>query len=279
MIRLFLLTALTMVAFAANSVLTRIGIDLGGMEPLVFALLRVASGAVALLALVRLRGKRLSFARRTRIVGGLSLATYMLGFSLAYVSLDAGIGALIVFGVVQITMFTGALLGGEVVPVRRWIGAALAFSGLVYLFLPGAAAPPLLGSAMMIAAGIGWGIYSLTGRTERDALAGTAANFLLCLPLTIVVALLFRGEGVVSALGVSMAVTSGALTSALGYALWYTVLPALGATRAAVAQLSAPVIAIAGGAALLNEVVTGRMVLATAIVLGGIALSVTRPKT
>ncbi len=272
--RLFLLTTLTMIAFAANSVLTRVGVDLGGMQPLMFALLRVASGCAMLLVLVRLRGSTLGFTGRVRLTGALSLAAYMLGFSLAYVSLDAGIGALIVFGIVQITMFAGALLRREDIPLRRWVGAALAFAGLVYLFLPGAAAPPLAGSLLMVVAGIGWGIYSLTGRLERDALAGTAANFLLCLPLALGALVIFGQVGDISALGLTMALMSGAVASALGYALWYTLLPTLGATRAAVAQLSAPVIAILGGAMLLGEVITGRILIATVIVLGGIALSV-----
>lgn len=273
MIRLFLLTALTMVAFAANSVLTRIGIDRGAMDPMSFALIRVATGAAVLVLLVRMRGVQMPFSGRSRWVGGVSLTTYMLGFSLAYVSLDAGLGALIVFGTVQITMFAWAVVIREPVPLQRWLGATLALGGLGLLFLPGAATPPILGTVLMVLAGIGWGAYSLAGRAEGDPLAGTAANFLLCLPMTVVAALAFGVIGPMTWLGLLMAFLSGGVASAMGYALWYSILPQLGATRAAVAQLSAPVIAILAGALLLGEVLTERIVLASAIVLGGIALS------
>lgn len=206
---------------------------------------------------------------------------YLVGFTLAYLSLDAGTGALVLFGSVQVTMFAGAIVAREPVPLARWIGAALALAGLFVL-----AAPSLreahLGVAMiaMVAAGLGWGAYSLAGRTQQDAQTATAVNFILAVPVMI---LLYHGQlsfidfmledNANFSRGVALAVVSGAVTSGLGYALWYAILPALGAGRAAVAQLSVPVIAALGGAVLLTEVPGLRFGLASLLVLGGVALA------
>ena len=265
--RLFLLTAVVMVAFAANSVLNRMAGGAGPIGAVEFALVRLAAGAVVLLALVALRGKGW---RGASVGGVLGLLVYLFGFSLAYGVLDAGTGALVLFGVVQVTMFAGALLAGEAVPGRRWAGAGLALCGLAVLVAP--AGGGWAGYAAMAAAGIGWGIYSLVGRGARDALAATAGNFALALIPAAGVAL---GIGVdvtgITGRGVALAVLSGAVTSGLGYALWYAVLPALGAGRAAVAQLTVPLIAAAGGAALMGEAVGWRFGLACLLVLGGVA--------
>lgn len=279
--RLFLLTALTMCAFAANSVLNRMAILGQGVEPLDFAAIRLASGAFALWLLSRWSGRGPVLRGRQRLVGGASLLTYMLGFSLAYLALGAGVGALILFGGVQITMFAGALLGGDRVPPQRWLGAGMALAGLVWLLWPhgGAHVAPLPALSMAIAA-LGWGIYSLVGRQEKDPLAATAANFMVATPAAILAALVMPslgGQGV-SLAGASLAVLSGVVTSGMGYALWYRILPALGATRAAVAQLTVPVIAALGGMALLAERPTLPFLLATTLVLGGVGLSVLKPR-
>lgn len=272
--RLFLLTALTMTAFAANSVLNRMALVEDGMGPASFAAIRLVSGALALAALVVLRqsGAGLRLTGPGRITGTLSLALYVLGFSFAYVTLDAGLGALILFGGVQVTMFAGAVLAREAIPPARWIGAGVALTGLVVLFWPeGATAPPLAGALLMIAAALGWGIYSLAGRGAGDPLGETAANFVLAAPLGLIAVLLLP-DGV-TARGVLLACMSGIVTSGLGYALWYTVLPRLQASVAAVAQLTVPLIALAGGIVFLGEALTLRFALAAALVLGGVALS------
>ncbi len=275
--RLFLLTALTMIAFAANSVLNRLALSGAAIGPEGFAAIRLASGAVALTALVMLRGRPLPLRRPGRGVMVAGLTVYVLGFSFAYVSLNAGVGALILFGTVQITMFAGALIGGEVVPGRRWLGAAMAFGGLVWLLWPqGAGAPAPGGAALMAAAGAGWGVYSLKGRGQADPQAVTAANFLLAAPVALLLWGLVPGQGVVTPEGVLLAVASGVVTSGLGYALWYTVLPQLAPSVAAVAQLTVPVIAMAGGALWLGEVPGPRLLLAAVVVLGGVALSLLR---
>jgi len=265
--RLFLLTALVMLAFAANSVLNRMAVAGGDIGAVEFAVIRLAAGAGVLLALVLWRGRGL---RGATVAGVAGLLVYLFGFSLAYGRLDAGSGALVLFGVVQVTMFAGALLSGEGVPARRWVGAGLALGGLVVLVAP--AGGGWAGFAAMAAAGVGWGLYSLAGRGARDALGATAGNFALALGPGVVLALLIGVDvGAASLRGIALAVLSGAVTSGLGYALWYAVLPALGAGRAAVAQLTVPLIAAAGGAVLIGEAVGWRFAIAAALVLGGVA--------
>lgn len=284
--RLFLLTALTMLAFAANSVLNRWAVGQGWIGPAGFAVVRLLSGAgmLALILGVRLVLKRaVVWPKGWPIlfgVGGLLL--YLLGFSLAYTRLDAGTGALVLFGSVQVTMFAGALLLREPVPLRRWLGSGVALGGLYLLAAPTAEAAQV-GSAMlmMAAAGLGWGTYSLAGRGQKDAQTATAVNFVLAVPvmgllfaqLSFVDFMLVDEEQTNLGLGAALAVLSGAVTSGLGYALWYAILPRLGAARAAVAQLTVPVIAALGGAVLLTEPPGLRFWLAAALVLGGVALA------
>lgn len=272
--RLFGLTALTMVAFAANSVLNRMAVGPGWIAPLDFALVRVLAGAAMLLILLVARRGALWAGWRGRGAGVIGLVVYLVGFSLAYQVLGAGIGALILFGAVQVTMFTGAILSREVMPLRRWLGAGMAFAGLVALMAPGGGEVAVWGAVAMALAGVGWGIYSLVGRGATDALAATAWNFVLAAPvLAGVVLAMERSEDVTQPLGIGLAVLSGAVTSGLGYALWYSVVPALGAGRAAVAQLTVPMLAALGGAALIGEGIGWRFMLASALILGGVALA------
>ncbi|NNK77938.1 MAG: DMT family transporter [Litoreibacter sp.] len=270
--RLFLLTALTMVAFAANSVLNRLALADGAIGPGDFAAIRLSAGAVILWILVQIgTGPRLP---RLQPVGAAALLVYVLGFSYAYTSLETGVGALILFGGVQFTMFAGAALSREQMPPARWIGALVAFGGLVYLLWPGgAAAPELLGSALMIAAALGWGVYSLHGRGAVDPVAATASNFIYATPIGLAVALLWPDLEPLQMKGVWLAVVSGALTSGLGYALWYSVLPRLPATVAGTAQLTVPIIALGGGILFLGEAISLRFGIASVLVLGGVALS------
>jgi len=278
--RLFLLTALTMGAFAANSILNRMALASGTIDPLSFGAIRLVAGAVALAGLAMALRGTLRLWGPGRWAGGLSLLVYIFGFSLAYTQLDAGLGALILFGVVQITMFAGAVRGGQNPPPRRWLGAGLAFAGLVWLLWPlsgdKAQQISLWHGGLMALAGVGWGIYSLTGRLSTDALQATAANFVLTAPLAgLLLAALWALDAneMPGAEGVALAVLSGAVTSGMGYALWYAILPRLDAGLAAVAQLTVPVLAMAGGVLLLSEVLTLRFALAILIVLAGVALS------
>lgn len=273
---LVLLTAITMVAFAANSVLNRLALASGAIDPQSFALIRLLAGAVMLGVLLVLR-RQLSqglvwpgFVGRLTGVSGLLI--YLFGFSAAYTQLSAGTGALILFGSVQMTMFAGALWTGEVVRPQRWVGAAMAFGGLCLLVAPGLQAGGALPMLAMAVAGGGWGFYSLVGRKALDALAATAWNFLLAVPIALVIWAV-AAQPAISPQGVWLAVLSGAVTSGLGYALWYLVLPKLGAARAAVAQLTVPVLAAAGGLLTMGEAVTLRFVIAAVVVLTGVAVA------
>ncbi|SFS65278.1 Threonine/homoserine efflux transporter RhtA [Sulfitobacter marinus] len=271
--RIFLLTALVMIAFAANSVLTRFAIAGGYIDPAGFAVVRVASGAVMLCLILLLRGGRVQVFNRQRCFGALTLAVYIIGFSLAYLTLDTGLGALILFGVVQIAMFAHGALFGVAPTLRKMIGAAVAFAGLVLVLWPSAAVQvDPLGAVLMIAAGLGWAAYTIIGKGSADPLANTAGNFLICTPM---VALLMLVQPVFNTpTGLVVGILCGAVTSGLGYALWYAVLPKLMQSTAAVVQLSVPVIAILAGAAILAEPVGIKVIVATVLVLGGIGLAV-----
>jgi drug/metabolite transporter (DMT)-like permease len=271
--RLFWLTSLAMLAFAANSVLNRMAVAEAGMDPVDFAVLRLLAGAVALAALVVLRQGPVWPGWAGRGAGVLGLLLYLFGFSLAYVDLAAGVGALVLFAMVQITMFGGAVLAREPVPLSRWLGAGLAFCGLVWLVSPFGQAVAVFPALLMTVAGIGWGVYSLAGRAARDPLAATAANFCLAVPVVLAVAVWRLDLAALTGAGVAMAVVSGAVTSGLGYALWYSVVPQLGAARAGVAQLSVPILAALAGALWLAEPLGWRFVVASLLVLGGVAVA------
>ena len=262
-----------MAAFAANSILNRAALAGGESGPAAFAAVRTLSGALCLAALVMARHGLPQILGRKRWISTSSLALYMLGFSFAYIALDAGTGALILFGGTQLTMFAGALITGERPPLARWIGATLAFAGLAWLLWPGAvAAPDFMPALLMSAAALGWGIYSLVGREVSNPLNETAAIFICAAPITLVfVALIPDG---ITGRGAILAVASGAITSGLGYALWYAILPKLETSIAALAQLTVPIIAAFGGAVVLAEPPSLRLIIASAIVLGGVAFGV-----
>lgn len=273
--RLLALTTLTMIAFAANSLLNRAALAGGHIGPGEFAALRVISGALVLWLLVAAQSGVGLIWRRPDWIGVGGLVAYLLGFSYAYLQLDAGLGALVLFAGVQLTMFAGALAEGEAPPVLRWLGMAVSLTGLVYLAWPGAGTPMPPGSlALMALAALGWGVYSLAGRKIAAPLAATASNFVFATPIVIAMALAFGAGSSASPFGAFLAILSGGVTSGLGYALWYRVLPTLGATKGALAQLCVPVLALIGGAILLAEPLTMRAVVASGVILGGILLGV-----
>ncbi len=277
--KLSLLTALTMCAFAANSILNRLAVESGASDPAGFAIVRVLSGAIVLSFLVWSKAGTLPLQNRRRLAGAGSMSLYMIGFSIAYLTLDAGLGALILFGVVQITMFTVTSVTGGAPTARQIAGATIALAGLAWVLWPsGDFQVNPVGAALMTAAGIGWAIYSLVGRSEPDALAGTAANFVVALPITALALLVVGGDWQMSVTGYLLAVLSGAVTSGMGYALWYRVLPQLAPTTAAIVQLSVPIIAIVAGVLLLGETASLRLFFGAILVLGGIALAVLRLK-
>lgn len=266
----FLLTLITLVAFAANSILCRLALKQTGIDAASFTAVRLASGALALWLIVSLRGG-------AKAPGGswpsaFALFAYAAAFSFAYVTLPAGAGALLLFGAVQATMIFAGLRAGERLSLRQSGGLVLAMGGLVYLMLPGLSAPSLSGSALMLAAGIAWGVYSLRGRGIPNPLGATAGNFLRAAPLGLGLGFAALPWLRLDAPGVGYAVLSGALASGAGYAIWYAALRGLTATSAATVQLSVPVIAAVGGVALLGEPITLRLAFASCAILGGIAL-------
>jgi drug/metabolite transporter (DMT)-like permease len=269
--RTLLLTALAMLAFAANSLLTRLALAAGHIDAASFGSVRLASGAIALAAIVHWRGGAPTAAKADWLAATM-LWLYVACFSFAYLSLAAGTGALILFGCVQLTMFAVGLWRGERFAAVAWAGFVLAVAGFVVLVLPGLAAPPPLGSALMALAGIAWGVYSLRGRGAGEPVAATAGNFMRAAPLALVLSLFTAASAHANALGIALAVASGALTSGLGYVIWYAALPRLAALHAATVQLAVPVLAAIGGVLLLGEPLTARLVLASAAILGGIAL-------
>ncbi len=272
------LTSLAMLAFAGNSILCRIALKETGIDAASFTSIRLASGAAVLWAITMFLGR--DGRGSGNWLSALALFTYAAGFSFAYISLTAATGALMLFGAVQVTMIGYGLWAGERLQKQQLFGLALAFGGLIGLLLPGLSAPPLVGSALMLIAGMAWGIYSIRGsirgsiggKDAGDATRVTAGNFLRASLLAALLSALMFSDFKADSAGVGYAVASGAITSGLGYAVWYSILPALKAANAATVQLSVPVIAAVGGIALLGESITLRFALATLAILGGIAL-------
>ena len=271
--RTFLLTSVALVAFAMNSVLCRLALGHSAIDAASFSTVRLASGAVMLLLITAASKRKLSFISRGNWISAALLFLYAVAFSLAYINLSAATGALILFGSVQATMLTVALARGERPHLFEWVGLFLALAGLIYLVSPGLAAPSLASSLLMALAGISWGFYSLRGRETRNPLADTTNNFIRALPLAVLVSIVMFGQFHLSSIGIIFAVLSGALTSGLGYVIWYAALKGLTATRAAMVQLAVPVLAAAGGVVILSERISLRLLLSAVMVLGGVGLA------
>src|SRR5438270_10482310 len=305
-----------MIAFASNSLLCRLALKQTNIDPGSFTFIRILSGAVALWFILQVRRKlrvngtaaplversqneirfpssQSSLKRRgglfslrekvgMRATGNwasaFALFAYAAAFSFAYVDLAAGTGALLLFGAVQATMIFWGFLRGERLDPIQCVGILVAITGLVVLIFPGLSAPPLIGSILMLGAGVAWGAYSLRGKAVRNAIAATAGNFLRAVPFATLTSLIMLPRTHLDPSGISYAVLSGAVTSGLGYVIWYVALPGLKAMSAATVQLSVPILAAAGGILLLGEPITFRYVLASVAVLGGIALVVLEKK-
>ena len=268
------LTILALVAFAGNSVLCRLALADSSIDAASFTTVRLVSGAIALLIILSATSRGTRPASYGSWMSAAMLFLYAACFSFAYISLDTGIGALILFGMVQATMVAGALMAGDRPTVAEWIGWLLAIGGFVYLVSPGLTAPSPGGSALMAIAGIAWGIYSLRGRNESFALAGTTYNFVRSVPLVLVVSAFSLQDLHLTTNGVVLAILSGAITSGVGYAVWYTVLQSISSMQAAMVQLSVPVLAAAGGILLLSESISLRLIVSSLLILGGIFLAI-----
>jgi drug/metabolite transporter (DMT)-like permease len=275
-LRLFVLTGATMIAFAANSLLCRAALRGGALDAPSFTAIRLVSGALVLAAITR-AGREPGAASSGSWRSAFALAAYAVTFSYAYLRIGAGTGALLLFGSVQLTMVIGGILRGERPTPRQWVGLAVAAAGMVVINLPSLDAPPPAGAALMTASGVAWGIYSLRGRGATRPLATTAGNFARSVPIAAGLAVIAVATSAhVTTQGVALAIASGGLASGLGYGLWYTVLPSLGAARAAIVQLSVPVIAAAGGIAVLDEPLRLHAAVGGAVILAGLALALYR---
>jgi drug/metabolite transporter (DMT)-like permease len=268
-----LLTFTTLMAFAANSVLCRVALGEGTIDAASFSTVRLCSGALTLWIIMRSRPGKSGRVAGGTWVSGAMLFLYAVAFSFAYVSLSIGAGALILFAAVQATMILGGIRLGERPRVHQWVGLSVAMGGLVYLVLPGLAAPSAGGAALMASSGVAWGIYSLRGRGAGDPAAVTAGNFARAVPFALAASALALADSHLSRMGLLLAALSGSVTSGLGYVMWYSALRRLTATRAAIVQLATPVLAAFGGVLFLSEPITLRMALATAVILGGVALA------
>ncbi|MBD1388772.1 DMT family transporter [Neiella sp. HB171785] len=277
--RLLFLTLVALIAFAANSVLCRLALGSGIIDASSFTAIRLFSGAVVLALLLSWRASRRECSsERFHPAGSWRAAIYLFvyaaAFSYGYLTLDTGSGALILFGAVQVTMILVTLVDGNKLTAAEWIGVICAFTGFVYLLWPNLELPSLTGFLLMAAAGIAWGLYTLTGRQSEKPLSDTAWNFIRSLPLVMLLAIAALPAAAWSNAGIWLAVASGALASGLGYAIWYQALSQLTATQAAVLQLLVPVLAALGGVLFVDEQISLRLLIASAVVLGGILLVV-----
>ena len=271
-LRIVICTVLALVAFAGNSLLCRAALAHTQIDAASFTTVRLLSGAAVLCGLVWLRGGART--GRGNWVSALALFAYAAGFSFSYLHLTAAVGALLLFGAVQTTMIGYGIWSGERMRPLQMAGLALACGGLVGLLLPGLSAPPLTGALLMLGAGAAWGIYSLRGRGGGDSLKITGGNFARAVPMALVMSLLLAARTSLDPGGVGYAFLSGALTSGVGYAIWYAALPSLKSTTAATVQLSVPILAAAGGILFLGESLTLRLLVAAVAIIGGIALVV-----
>jgi drug/metabolite transporter (DMT)-like permease len=271
----FLLTATAMLAFAANSLLARLALVDGSADAAGFTGLRLASGAALLVLILLLRRGSV---RTGRLPGSWASAAalfcYAAAFSYAYLTLGAAMGALVLFGAVQFTMILWGIARGERPGLAAFAGMALAFGGFVFLVAPGLESPDPKGTVLMGAAGIAWGIYSLRGRGSTDPIGDTAGNFIRTVPAALLLLLLSLPSNGMSATGVALSLASGVVASGLGYVVWYTALPALAATRAAIVQLTVPVIAALGGVLFVGEAISAHLVIAATVILGGVAITI-----
>ncbi len=269
-----LITALALIAFAANSVLCRLALGNGVIDASSFTAIRLFSGAIALFVILILKGKNKGELSKGSWTASFMLFTYAVTFSYAYLTVDTGTGALILFGSVQITMILLSLLSGTRLHMSEWAGISIAFCGFIYLILPSLSTPSINGFMLMALAGFSWAVYTLKGRSSQNPLMDTTYNFIRTIPF-VVLLVTFTIDGISYAQqGVWLAIVSGALTSGVGYTIWYYALRQLSSIQAAVIQLSVPVIAAIGGVIFVSEELTTRLIIAAVIVLGGILLVV-----
>jgi drug/metabolite transporter (DMT)-like permease len=274
LIRTLIFTGFALIAFAANSVLCRLALGDKTIDASSFTIIRLLSGVIVLLAILKFNGTKNSSPTKGSWSASLMLFLYAATFSFAYITLDTGTGALILFGSVQITMILISLFSGNRLHITEWIGVSFSFMGFVYLVLPGVTTPSIIGFSLMTLAGMAWGIYTLKGQGSVNPLMDTTYNFARTIPFIIVLAFFTIQNAHISYKGFLLAVLSGSVASGIGYTIWYIALAGLSATQAAVVQLLVPVIAAFGGVVFVSETITFRLTLSAVMVLGGILMVV-----
>ena len=274
----FFYTSFALLCFAFNSILCRLALNANEIDAASFTAIRLVSGAIILSIIFTFFGKKESEPKRGNWFSAFFLFAYAVCFSFAYTNLTTATGALILFGSVQTTMIIFALVKGERPRILEWIGLFLALFGLIYLVFPGLSAPPIFSSVLMSLAGISWGFYTLRGKGSTNPLADTNGNFVRAVPMVLIVLVIFFANIHLSNKGILFAILSGAIASGLGYSVWYAALKFHTATRAAILQLSVPIIAALGGIIFLSEEIAVRLLIATALILGGIGLQVKSKK-
>jgi drug/metabolite transporter (DMT)-like permease len=275
-LRGIVLTTLAMLAFAGNSILCRMALADGLIDPATFGNIRLLSGAITLLVLLAIKSGVGRIRRHGSWLSALMLFLYVLGFSYAYIDLQAGTGALILFGMVQATMIIAAVAKGDRPTAIELLGWVCAVTGLIFLVLPGVGAPSAIGSVLMGIAGIAWGLYSIRGQAESDPVASTASNFLRSVAFIPFVFVATLQSVQLTTTGVVLALLSGVITSGIGYVLWYAAITRLKTIQAALVQLSVPAIAALGGVALLGEPLSRRLIISSGFILGGISIALAR---
>ena len=271
-IKTYLLTALALIAFAANSILCRLALGEESIDASAYTIIRLISGIAILLIVLQFKNNKKNHKATGSWIAASMLFLYAATFSFAYITLDTGTGALILFAAVQLTMIIVALIKGDRLGMIVWIGVLLAFGGFIYLVMPGVSTPSLIGLILMTIAGIAWGVYSLMGKDSADSLADTAYNFTRTLPLLIIMLMVSVPYFELTTRGIVLAIISGAIASGLGYVIWYSALNGLSATQAAVVQLTVPVLAAMGGVVFMSEVITLRLIVAAAMIVCGVAM-------
>ena len=278
MIKASFLTFLALLAFAGNSILTRLALGDEAIDAASFTAIRHNAGAVFLLLIVLLRMPKTAIFSHGSWPAALCLFLYAAAFSLAYLSLDTGLGALILFGCVQVTLIVASIIKGNKLEFKEWIGFTIALLGLTILLLPGASAPSLSGFLLMLIAGVSWGGYTLCGKGSTTPLFDTTSNFIKAVPMAAIMLLFFIDGAVISNTGFVLAVVSGAITSGLGYAIWYAALREITVTQAAIFQLLVPIIATIAGITFANESITTNFVISSMLILGGIFVFISASK-
>jgi len=273
-VKIVIFTGLALIAFAANSVLCRLALGERAIDASSFTIIRLLSGAVVLMVILSVNRNRQGSSAKGSWHAGLMLFLYAVSFSFAYITLNTGTGALILFGSVQITMIMFSLISGTKLHAVEWTGVVIAFTGFVYLVFPALATPSAAGFLLMTIAGIAWGVYTIMGRGSKDPLVDTAYNFFRTVPFVVILLIVTMKSSNYSSEGILLAVLSGGVTSGIGYTIWYTALGGLSALQAAVLQLLVPVIAAFGGVMFLSEDITLRLTIAAVLILGGVLLVV-----